>query len=153
MTEQARKLLYSERKALAETGTLGALTDKPAPALVRALRHLVSEGIQKRPVGKEFMAAVEKVGKQYLDWSPSDLVSDALLKSKGDRFLDLVEVIVEEGARMRPTPGQPMAAIPNASKQVNDLFDRYRFGYRIEEGEIGSPTLDETIVGPALLAI
>jgi len=155
LTGRTRKLLYSERKALAETGTLGPLTDKPTPALVRALAHLVSEGVQSRSVGKKFLIAVEKMGRQYLDWAPAEHVSDALYRAKGDKFLDLVEVIVEEGARVRPTPGQRMAAIPNAGKQVNDLFDRHRFGYRIEDGEIrqiNSPALDETIVGPTLLA-
>lgn len=107
-------------------------------------------------MGRRFRQAVEKVGNQYLGWAPSEHLSDALFRAKGDAFLDLVEVIVEQGALSYRTPGNPVAAIPNASQQVNDLFDRHRFGYRIENGEIrkiGSPALDETIVGPTLLAV
>jgi hypothetical protein len=43
-----------------------------------------------------------------------------------------------------------------AEDELNDLFERHRFGYRIENGDvrrIGSPLLGETVVGPALLAI
>ena len=45
--------------------------------------------------------------------------------------------------------------LPEAEQKINDLFDRHRFGFRLEAGEIrkiGSPVLDEVVVGPALLA-
>lgn len=148
----ARKLLYSERKAIVETGTLGPLVDEPTPALMRALAHLTSEGIRARPGGVRFKEAVEKVGKQYMGWAPSDRLPGVLFQAKGDALLDLVEVIAAEGPRLHGS----RRPIPNASEQINDLFDRHRFGYRIEDGEIrkiGSPALDQMIVGPALIAV
>lgn len=49
-----------------------------------------------------------------------------------------------------------MPPLPSVEAELNDLFDRHRFGYRLEGGEIrkiGSPVLDEVVVGPALLAV
>jgi hypothetical protein len=81
-------------------------------------------------------------------------------------FLDLVEVLVEEcerphrysvpsmnGGRLAYRP-QHAAAIPDFRRKFNDLADRHRLGYRLENGEIqriGSPALSEVVVGPAVL--
>jgi len=136
---------------------LGPLTDKPKAALVRAIAHLAEEGSQSH-VGLRFDREVERVGKLYLGWAPSETLGDALFRAKGDAFLDLVEVIIEKGGlkERHPGTGYKTAAIPQAERQVNDLFDRYRFGYKIEDGEIrkiGSPALDEIVIGPALMAV
>jgi hypothetical protein len=157
VTERTRKLLYSERKALAETGTLGPLTDKPTPALVRAITHLAEEGSGFH-IGLRFKREVDRVGRLYLGWAPAETLNIALFRAKGDAFLDLVEVIVEKGGltSRHPGTGYTTAAIPQAGQQMNDLFERYRFGYKIEDGEIrkiGSPALDEVVVGPALMAV
>lgn len=50
------------------------------------------------------------------------------------------------------------AGIPwgSAEDDFNKLFDRHRFAFRLHGGEahqIGSPALEKTIVGPALLAV
>jgi hypothetical protein len=157
LTDRTRKLLYSERKSLAETGSLGPLVDQPTPALVRAIAHLAEEGSSSH-IGQTFNLEVDKVGKQYLGWALSEELKTALFRAKGDAFLDLVEVIVEKGGLKgrHPGTGYRQAAIPKASQRVNDLFDRHRFGYRMETGEIrkiGSPALDDVVVGPALIAV
>jgi hypothetical protein len=44
--------------------------------------------------------------------------------------------------------------VAGAENDYRQLFDRHRFGFRLQGGEahqIGSPALDETVVGPALL--
>lgn len=150
-------MLYSERRALVETGTLGPLSDKPTPALRRAIAHLAEEGSNSH-IGLVFQRGVERVGKLYLGWAPAETLNNALVRAKGDAFLDLVEVVIEKGALKgkHPSTGYRTAAIPQAGQQVNDLFERYRFGYKVEEGEIrriGSPALDEIVVGPALIAV
>jgi len=41
-------------------------------------------------------------------------------------------------------------------EELNRLFERHRFGYRIQDGDahaVGSPALDEAVVGPAFLAL
>jgi hypothetical protein len=47
------------------------------------------------------------------------------------------------------------AALPDLENLFNDLADRHRLGYRLEENEIrrvSSPALSEVVVGPALLS-
>jgi hypothetical protein len=156
----ARKLLYSERKRLAETGNLGPLSDEPSQALLGALDHLFREGEGKGyEVGPKFRKQVNKIGFQYLGWQPGETRSEALFGASVEQLLDLIEVVVvvvEEGERQYRYKNLSPRAIPNAEEQVNNLFDRHRFGYRLENGEIrkiGSPALDEEIVGPALLAV
>jgi hypothetical protein len=70
-------------------------------------------------------------------------------------FLDFNEIFCEEAERphLYGSGGTPLRS---AQREVNDLFDRHRFGYRLHDGQIvkiGSPALDEEIVGPALLAV
>lgn len=153
----ARKLLYSERKRLAETGTLGPLADEPSEPLLLALGHLFREGEGRGlEVGPKFRRRVNKVGFQYLGWQPGETLSEALFAANVEQLLDLVEVVVEEGERRYAVRGYDRYAIPNAQNEVNDLFDRHRFGYRLENGEIrkiGSPALDDIVVGPTLLAV
>lgn len=143
---------------LAETGGLGPLSDDPAPELRSALSHLFKEGLGKGyGIGRQFRVAIDKLGFQYLGWSPGESLTSALISMTGDRLLDLVEVAVEEASHSRRNlNGYFVAAIPDAESEVNDLFDRHRFGYRLENGEIrkiASPALDEIVVGPALLAV
>jgi hypothetical protein len=153
----ARKLLYSERKRLAETGSLGPLTDEPSDALRKGLAHLAQEAISNGPEGTQFKTAVSRYGFQYLDWVPGESLPWSFENRHGDDFLDHVELLAEQGPIRRTLrPGTFRAALPGAEDTINDLFDRHRFGYRLENGEIrkiGSPALDETIVGPALLSV
>ena len=71
-------------------------------------------------------------------------------------FLDFLEIFCEEATR-RQTYRDGSGSVPmsGAEDEMNSLFDRHRFGYRLYEGQVvkvGSPALDEVIVGPALLA-
>lgn len=75
-----------------------------------------------------------------------------------DGFLDAVEILAEQGATPVPLLGYRGTAVPidDVEDRINRAFERFRFGYRIEGGEIrkiGSPALEKTIVGPALLAV
>jgi hypothetical protein len=153
-----RKLLYSERKRLAETGSLGPLSDEPTPDLRSALSHFFAEGLRKgNGIGAQFKAAINKVGFQYLGWTAGTSLPNATLSTTGEAFLDLIEVASEEAERKRRTSGRyGYAAIPGAATEINNLFDRHRFGYRLEGNEIrkvGSPALDDSVIGPALLAV
>jgi hypothetical protein len=152
----ARKLFYTERKRLAETGDLGPLADAPSEALRRALAHLVGEA-SPATAARQFEAAVNKIGFQYLGWTAGYTIEYALNSSGEEEFLDLVEVVIEEGSlKRRNVNGAYVLPIEDVEGQVNDLFDRHRYGYRIENGQvrkIGSPALDETVVGPALQAV
>jgi hypothetical protein len=78
-----------------------------------------------------------------------------------DDLLDYIEILLDVGSIEHRymddsrywTEGPPWA---RGGAEVNTLFDRHRFGYRIQGGEahqVSSPALDESIVGPALLAI
>jgi hypothetical protein len=89
------------------------------------------------------------------DWS------EVLGTSDVEGFLDLVEIAVELGPKTYRGEhvflGGYMAAVsPEIETEVNDLFDRHRFGYRLDDGmarQIGSPLLSVEVVGPALLAL
>jgi len=83
-----------------------------------------------------------------------------------EEFLDLLEIAVEAGQKRyrwsppvrtstSPRPTQ-IQGFPELEDELNLLFDRHRFGYRMKNGEvqrIGSPMLNETVVVPALLAV
>jgi hypothetical protein len=81
--------------------------------------------------------------------------------------LDIVEIAAEESEKLRryqrprrsgggvSYESNSAAAIPGFASKFNDLADRHRLGYRLDNGEIqriGSPALSEVIVGPAVLA-
>jgi hypothetical protein len=157
----ARKLRFSERKQLADTGSLGPLVDEPPTALINAvtnLRHIGEQGL----VGAPFSRVLKNTCIQHFGWLPiqAQQIDTSLGEMPAEAFLDYVEILVECGEADRQIPGgivgRTASAIPSAGSRVNDLFERHRFGYRIERGEIrkiGSPLLDEEIVGPALLAV
>jgi hypothetical protein len=156
-----RKLRYSERKRLAETGSLGSLSDEPPDGLMNALTNLRRTG-EQGAVGGRFGAALSNTCIEHFGLVPIQMteIDGTLRMMPVDEFLDYVEILIETGAAKRQIPrvavGRSASAIPNAGDRVNQLFERHRFGYRIEDGEIrkvGSPALDEEVVGPALLAV
>jgi hypothetical protein len=145
-----RKLRYSERKRLAETGSLGPLLDAPSEEVKNAVFNVMRRGFGSQ-VGDQFGWNQQR-GEKELKATVRDLPTD--------KFLDFIEILIEEGiTSYRYFNGSKFVfapAIKNPRTQLNDLFERHRFGYRIEEDEIrqiGSPALDEEIVGPALLAV
>jgi len=74
-----------------------------------------------------------------------------------DHVLDLVEILVEEGLKQWTFKEHgTYRADASLVERVNAAFVRHRFGYRVEGGKvhrIGSPALDEAVVGPALIAL
>jgi hypothetical protein len=158
----ARKLRYSERQRLAATGSLGPLLDAPSEEVRNAIINLMRRGFES-PVGNSFEPAFRHACIEEFGWTQYQGEKELrrTVRELGtEKFLEFVEVLVEECIKKyrRYTGGRYVfeAAIEDAGMKVNDLFERHRFSYRIEKGEIrkiGSPALDEAIVGPALLAV
>lgn len=157
-----RKLRYSERKRLAETGSLGDMQDAPSEAVKNAVFNVMRRGFESN-VGVSFQAALRHACIEEFGWTQQQ--GEKELKSTvrnlpTDRFLDFIEILIEEGMtpyrRYTGTKTVFVPAISNPRAVLNDLFERHRFGYRIGEDEIrqiGSPALDDEVVGPALLAV
>jgi hypothetical protein len=150
----ARKLRFSERKQVAETGSLGPLRDSPSDQLINALLNVYRRGCESRG-GNTFQRSFWDACIEHFGWNgvgPRTFGPNIRGLDTQD-FLDFVEIFVEFGK------GSYWAAAPvvgEAEGKVNALFERHRFGYRLEGGEIrkiGSPALDVEVVGPALLAV
>ena len=72
-----------------------------------------------------------------------------------DAFIDAVEILAETASTSMFANRTNRVPIPDVEERINRAFARFRFGYRMQDGEvhkIGSPALEETLVGPALLA-
>lgn len=78
-------------------------------------------------------------------------------QSSVDDVLDVVEILIEEGLKRWSFENRGTLQADSAIEdRLNSAFVRHRFGYRAEAGQvrrIGSPALDEVVVGPALLAL
>jgi hypothetical protein len=143
------RLRYSDRKVLAETGTLGDLHHEQVPdTLATAIRSLIETA--SPPAGRQLQDGIQNeliqhfgVGQRWFSFYFGGPDVDA--------FLDAVEILAEIA-----TSPDYAVPIPDIEDRINALFIRHRFGYRIEAGEIrkiGSPALEEVVVGPALLAV
>ncbi|MDQ2629796.1 MAG: hypothetical protein M3Y75_02315 [Actinomycetota bacterium] len=148
-----RKLRYSERKALEEGGSLGPLSDEPSPQLRNALEHLVIEAESNNLL---LPSALHSACVKHFGWALQLSPINALRLEDVSDFLDFLEIFCEEATR-RQTYSDGSGSIPmsGAEDEMNALFDRHRFGYRLHEGKIvkvGSPALSEVVIGPALLA-
>jgi hypothetical protein len=163
-----RKLRYSERQEVAETGGLAPLEfDQVPDPFRRAFAHLVNQASGARDVGSGFSnglagALIEFFGLE----APIEL--DLMIdRYPTKEFLDIAEIAVEAAEascqyeQRKKVPGGVKLqrswkpAMENFADRFNELSDRHRLGYRLEGGEIqrvGSPALIETVVGPALLA-
>lgn len=146
---------------VAETGSLGPLSDAPSEGLINALSNLRQQG-QSSLVGGSFVRALENACIQHFGWLSIQFerLDESLRGMQTDEFLDYVEIFAEVSKVPRQIPGmvkgRTAIAVSQPSEMINDLFERHRFGYRLENGDvrkIGSPALDEEIVGPALLAV
>lgn len=158
-----RRLRYSERKALAETGSLGDLQADVPSELRNAISIYVHYARQAADsqVRKAFDTALaDALGRHFGEW---ELIK-ALSRPAAADFLDAMEILVDEGAVPRrytyyqggSSSVSTARCLPKAEVDLNQMFDRHRFAYRFEEGAIRpvmSPLLDAEIVGPALLAI
>jgi hypothetical protein len=107
--------------------------------------------------------AMTRECERYFGW-PGEVDVIMADTTDADNLLRLVEILVDYGQRTwnnsmyaRPQrPSDNVRGIPNAEAEVNALFERHRFGYRLTNGEahkVGSPLLGDVIVGPTLTAI
>lgn len=142
-----------------ETGSAGPLENSPSPELRHAVVYVIEEG-ESADAGAQFRGALHGACVKHFGWPRDGMDAEAALLNGDDEvFLDMIEILCEEGERehfvVGPTTEWNEAALPEAESQINDLFDRHRFGYRLEEGairKIASPALDAVVVGPALMA-
>lgn len=158
MTEKFR---YSQRKRLAETGSLGDYSyDEASPEFRNALRHLIYEPSDY--VRRLMIGAVTAEARLHFGWSEKQTVERFLGTADVDDLVDLLEILIEacgntyrvdHGRYHTPTFERVM---PDAEDRVNSLCERHRFGYRFEDGkarQVGSPALDAEVTGPTLQAV
>ena len=163
----ARRLRYSERTRLAVEGTLGDLEHETVPEPLRnAAWHVLAER-GGSGVGEAWMNEVRTQCLRHFGWSNEGVFEFQVRQgSSVEEFLDLLEIAVEAGKKkyrwsppVRTSGGPGSRMLPGFSdldEELNLLFDRHRFGYRVKGGEIqrvGSPVLTDTVIGPALLAV
>lgn len=160
-------LRYSDRRRLAESGTLGDFT----PELVRgdlatSIRAIIESAHPR--VSDRFLESLATAlnehfgrGSPWVAYYGGGVGSVAV-----DTFLDAIEILVETASArvFIPRPitqqqgrhGDTFVPISDAEARINRAFQRFRFGYKLQDGKahkIGSPALEVGIVGPALLAI
>ncbi len=152
-----RSLRYSERLAITEMGSLPPLEfEHPSDQLVRAVLHLLGEAEKVRWVGGQFERSLE--GGLIEHFGIEAALETRLARTPIPDWLDIIEIASERATSSyryslsgRSNSATPM---PHFASRFNDLADRHRFGYRLQDDEIqriGSSALSETIVGPALL--
>ena len=158
-----RRLRYSERKVVAETGSLGELHDDPSADLRNAIWLYTNHvrGSARGEVRGAFdVALADSLGRHF----GNAKLEDALVRPDVPAFLDALEIIAEEGIARREyryyaSGGYRSgfaACAATAEVDMNAMFDRHRFAYWMQDGlirPISSPLLDAEIVGPALLTI
>jgi hypothetical protein len=161
MTE--RRLRYSERKRLAEMGSLGDLDDSASQTLRNAI-WLYLQHARARAEGDvraDYDAALADACGRHFGIAQLETV---WVTPDTAEFLDALELVVEEGMTPRRFTkwvdrgyrAFSERCLPTAEPDLNSMFDRHRFAYRLTNGEIrpiSSPLLDAEIVGPTLLLI
>jgi hypothetical protein len=138
MTE--RRLHYTERLRLAAEGTLGDIVHDEMPyPLRRALLHLLTAS---NTVGaRKFRQAVWDHARLFTAWADNCGWTDLITDAHTDYVLEMLELAAAEDPGLEPV--------------LNEMFERWLFGFRIENGtvrQIDSPVLAREITAPALLA-
>jgi hypothetical protein len=159
-----RKLRYSERKRLAETGALGDYVHDDAPVPFRyALWYLIHH--PETSAQKNMIRALEADARLHFGWVGDETAGSFVQKATVDDLLDFIEILIEacttrnfETDRWNDHHRKWITTevMPDVESRVNLLCERHRFGYRFEDGEarkLGSPALDVVVVGPTLLAV
>lgn len=157
------QLRYSDRARLAERGTLGPLTYEAPAAFRSALAGVIQELSERPPVGiLAYMAATRHAAQHFERYYESAALSGWIRdprSSSTEDVLDTIEIVIEEATLLYRTRDSPQGVIPWAdiTARISRLLLRYRFGFTLDAKgfihRVGSPALDEAIVGPALLAI
>jgi hypothetical protein len=163
------RLRYSDRVMLAEEGSLGPLSyDEVPEKLGEALASIYEYAASRPVVGPYFRerasaACEQHFGQRFYTHVSSSSTVPAFFRHRYRQvpdLLDAVEIVAEEASRtwtFTNSDGSTttLAADDEVEARVNAAFVRHRFGYRLARGQIrriGSPALDQTVVGPALLA-
>jgi hypothetical protein len=164
------RLRYSDRQRLAEQGSLGPLEYAVVPEkLQAALASIYMHAARKAIVGSHFddrvrAACEQHFGEKFYGVNSAsqrlqDFIEARYPPISAPDFLDVAEILAEEAVKPWTYNvegrSQTYRANPDVEAHINAAFVRHRFGYRLSNGEvrrIGSPALDEAVVGPALLA-
>jgi hypothetical protein len=157
-----RKLRYSERRRLDETGSLGDLEHDSVPQAVRmALFHLMFRS-QIRHQAPFSQHVLNRIAVHFSDFTADWDAATPLISTDRsvDEILDYCEIAVEAGmdtTKARATGGHyyDVATYGDLESKINPLFETHRFGYRMVSGQaqrLDSPLLHVEVVGPALLA-
>jgi hypothetical protein len=115
-------------------------------------------GLGHSALGKQALRRLEAeiaqhFGKEHLayDWR------EWMLKRKAPEILDVLEIFIGECKRNYQVGRKLQQAAPDIVDRLNRLAVRHRFGYQFDgignARRVGSPALDEFVVGPALQAI
>jgi hypothetical protein len=97
----ARRLRYSERKRLSETGSLGDLTAEPSGTLRRATTHALDRATRALyfALRDEFVGALQDTREEHFGWAQQAALRFPEEVLDTDQFLDFIEIVVEQGAR------------------------------------------------------
>lgn len=164
---------YSDRKRMAEKGSLGPpvygeVPDELRTALVSIYENAARSNLAGGAFDREVTSTcTQHFGRMFYSVNSSAFgVAKFLTERSGydkpyyaqvEDVLDVVEILIEHGRTQWTFKNKgTYQADPNIESRVNAAFVRHRFGFRVDRGEvhrIGSPALDETVVGPALLAL
>jgi hypothetical protein len=121
----------------------------------------VQQAIGSGRPGSVFGTALHDAGTKHFGWKSNENVAASLRDYTTAPFLDLIEILAEEGPTKRrylvtATEFRSGTPLPDFGATFNDLADRHRFGYRLEGTEavrIASPALADAVLGPALFAL
>lgn len=156
---EQRKLSYSERKARDENRVPELVTDVVPWQVI----HAVAYGIHHRTeyyVRSKFISDITtRCATAFGAWNFVDRKGtiDFLKNLSVDYFLDFCEFLAEECKKQlyHTSDKRYCQAWATFEDDLNEIFARHRFGYRIEKSlirQIGSPALDVLAVHPALFA-
>lgn len=148
-----RRLRFSERRRLSETGSLGDLSAETVPESLRgALGHFLMQE-KTGGVSGQFDRDFNILLARHFGHTQAGTI---LSNGNVEEILDLVEMVAELAPNRYFIGRTSYVAIANGEAILNQLFDRHRFGYELRDGEahpVSSPALAVEVVGPALLAI
>src|SRR5947209_4052121 len=123
-----RRLRFSERRRLAETGSLGDLVDFPSKELRRAMVHMLDRVQESRrsELKFTFRQAVQDVSEEHFGWDRQQAMQYPLTAPTTEDLLDFLEIVVEVGNTSLNFPigaGQLRSARPwdTAEEELNQL--------------------------------
>jgi hypothetical protein len=161
-------LRYSDRTKLSEEGSLGALSYDMLPEkLGEALGSIYEHAARGALVGSHFdtrarAACEQHFGRRFFGVNAGTGTVALFLRdryAKVPDVLDAVEIVADEASRTWTftieNGSKTLAADAEVESRINAAFVRHRFGYSLTNGQIrriGSPAMDEAVVGPALIA-